>query len=222
MKTRKKTSLILLLIIMILCSFSHAFTAAAESANENTVINKEAETSLTVEFYMSDTAIPGAKIDIWKVGEFNASLTAELTGVFAEAFNPGKVSGHDGWDTLAANMRDYVDKEGIEPLDSKITDNKGRAEFGVLEKGLYLVVGRDTEHNGNQYRSLPFLVSLPNYIESDTGKWVFDVTARPKPGSAPIPDTGVMWQPVFVLIGIGILTTGIGLAVMLIGKKNDG
>ena len=231
----RKITLILLSAVLIPALLSQVYAAGGTVRFDDSKV-----TSLTVEFSSNDTAIPKAKIEIWKVGVFNNSAVLELKGVYAGAFSLNGVKGHENWDALAAAMRDYVDGNGIDPLHSKTTDNNGRADFGTLTRGLYLVVCRDTEYNGSIYRSLPFLVTLPNYVDEGGGNWIYNVTAKPKPGvSGPVqttdtdtettaqpppPDTGVAHQSgiflIILLIGfIGITMAGVDIVLKIFNKK---
>ena len=146
----------------------------------------EAPVSLTVVFEYSGSYIPEAEFELYKVGDFGNGAFV-LTGEFADNFSTDGIEDHEGWDALAAEMKDFVDGNGIEALASGFTDENGRVSFSGLSRGLYLVIGRDVQYEDDQYCSVPFLVALPSW-DSELGEWINDVTAMPKPGMVvPVP-----------------------------------
>ena len=103
-------------------------------------------------------------------------------------------------------------------------NDQGRAVFGDLALGLYLVV-QDTPARG--YSAIrPFLVTVP-LREGDA--LVYDVYANPKPGTADalptpvpsptptpgpkLPQTGQLWWPVALLAALGVLLVAVGAAL---------
>lgn len=156
----------------------------------------EADLSLTVEFKVSETEIPGAVFDIYKIGVFVTDTYYELTGAFKDAFSIEELTDdYEGWDALAAEMSAFADGNGVAPTASSETNEYGLAVFEDLSAGLYLVVGRDAEYNGIRYCSLPFIVSVPAR-DAATGSFINNVTARPKPGvEEPIPTEAPTPEP---------------------------
>lgn len=99
------------------------------------------------------------------------------------------VNFNDGMDAetmgiVATKAADIVSAKGISGV-SATSGANGTISFGMLPKGVYLVVQTGTKGVAQGYTQLtPFLISVPEVTEDDV---VFDVTAYPK--IAPIPPT---------------------------------
>ncbi|MBR3298878.1 MAG: hypothetical protein IKI64_06700 [Clostridia bacterium] len=141
---------------------------------------------LTIRFVSGETALSGARFDIYYVAQFG-SAGYTLVPAFAEHFTIEGYEDHYGWDALAEQMSAFAEENGVAPTQSGETDSGGRVSFPgagepPLEEGLYLVVGHPVDSGGSTYTCLPFLVLLPSWDE-ESSSWVYSVTASPKSGS---------------------------------------
>ena len=75
---------------------------------------------------------------------------------------------------LAAKLYDYI-KTSEYNVNVDVTDSYGKAEFGGLELGVYLIF--DTEADNREKTFNPFLVSIPEIVN---GERLLNVTATPK------------------------------------------
>lgn len=161
-----------------------------------------ADMSISVELFDGEIAVSGARVNIYKVND------------------PGSLDSE-----MAEKLADLAAENSIEPTDSVVTDTGGRARIGGLGEGIYLVVVENTAKGDYVYSTKPFLLQLPMEDES-TGELVYAVTAKPKiscddiPETEPeipdtgekLPQTGMLWWPVAVLAGIGVMLMVFGAA----------
>ncbi len=150
-------------------------------------IAAEQTVSLTIRFVSGETALSGARFDIYYVAEFDLSAGYTLYPAFASDFSIEGFEDHVGWDALAQAMSDFAEEHGVSPMETGFTNASGRVVFPgtgspPLDEGLYLVVGHPVESSGSIYTCLPFLVLLPSWDEENSA-WVYGVVASPKSGS---------------------------------------
>lgn len=79
---------------------------------------------------------------------------------------------------LAITMVAYAACDNIPAYAQSVTDANGRAYFGDLPRGIYLVVGNAVIANGYIYEPQPVILSIP--YTSDSGELVTDVYAEVK------------------------------------------
>ena len=173
----KKTRLVPILMLALILAALPVFRSIAA---EQTV-------SLTIRFVSGETALSGARFDIYYVAEFDPAAGYTLSPAFANDFSIEGYEDHVGWDALAQEMSDFADEHGVSPTETGYSDASGRVVFPgagspQLEEGLYLVVGHPVESSGSIYTCLPFLVLLPSWDE-ESSAWVYGVVASPKSGS---------------------------------------
>lgn len=142
--------------------------------------------SIKVSLYDSETseAVGGGTLTLYRVAKVqkdNANLSFVYTNGFEDCgvelgdLSEGELAGR-----LAEKIAATAESTTVEVSDL------GMAEFGDLEVGLYLVVQTTAAENYNVVN--PFLVSVPI---QENGKYVYDVDALPKVGTAAkkTPDT---------------------------------
>ena len=173
----KKTRLVPLLMLALIFAALPVFRPVAA---EQTV-------SLTIRFVSGETALSGARFDIYFAAEFDPSAGYTLSAAFANDFTIEGYEDHVGWDGLAQAMSVFAEEHSVSPTQTGVTDANGRVVFpgaagSPLEEGLYLVVGHPVEADGSIYTCLPFLVLLPSWDE-ESSSWLYSVTASPKSGS---------------------------------------
>lgn len=142
--------------------------------------------SIKVSLYDSETskAVGGGTLTLYRVAKVqkdNANLSFEYTNGFEDC---GVELGDLSEGELAGRLAEKI-AATAESTTVEIND-LGMAEFGDLEVGLYLVVQTTAAENYNVVN--PFLVSVPI---QENGKYVYDVDALPKVGTATkkTPDT---------------------------------
>lgn len=142
--------------------------------------------SIKVSLYDSETseAVGGGTLTLYRVAKVqkdNANLSFVYTNGFEDC---GVELGDLSEGELAGRLAEKI-AATAESTTVEISD-LGVAEFGDLEVGLYLVVQTTAAENYNVIN--PFLVSVPI---QENGKYVYDVDALPKVGTAAkkTPDT---------------------------------
>lgn len=142
--------------------------------------------SIKVSLYDSETseAVGGGTLTLYRVAKVqkdNANLSFVYTNGFEDC---GVELGDLSEGELAGRLAEKI-AATAESTTVEISDF-GAAEFGDLEVGLYLVVQTTAAENYNVVN--PFLVSVPI---QENGKYVYDVDALPKVGTATkkTPDT---------------------------------
>ena len=146
------------------------------------------ETSLTVCFGEDGEGFSGVEFRLYRVAEVSAGAKFTLTGDFADY--PVRVNGLDssGWRALAQTLEGYAARDDLDPLRAEETGRDGKAVFGHLDTGLYLVTGGRYRQGRHTCTPEPFLIALPTLDGSDA--WVYDVTASCKYDSGYNPPDG--------------------------------
>lgn len=178
-RTIKKLIAIMTLLVVMATAWTPAFAYEA--------IDMGHDATLAIEF--TGTKVSGMEFRAYKVADVDSS--ANFT--FTEAMSGyGLMMPNDqaGYRALAETLAAYVARDGVTPAATATTDEAGKAEFGILEKGLYLVLA-DTytlPENEMTYVVSPSLVALPNSVDGST--WIYDVTISPKYTEVPpVPET---------------------------------
>lgn len=164
---KKKISKICGLLLCIGCMLFSTLHVWAEETE------REEETSLSLECKNGKESYA-----LYGVADF--SETGEF--VIREPFSkyPIVIQGLDseGWRALAETLAGYVERDEIEPLDKKETDDKGHLTWNNLQKGLYLVLGEQIKKEQYLYTPMPLLVTVPNRTEN--GEWNYQPLIHPK------------------------------------------
>ena len=135
--------------------------------------------SIKVTLYDTETSelVSGGTLTLYQVAKVhknNADLSYEYTNGFEDCgIDLGDLSESDLAAKLAEKIADTAESTTLD------VNELGVAEFGDLDVGLYLVVQGQAAKDYDAIN--PFLVSVP--IEED-GKYVYDVDALPKVGTA--------------------------------------
>ena len=127
--------------------------------------------------------VAGGELTIYKIaeavhddGDHTFVMTEEFaaSGLTLDAIEAEET----GAPQLAADFAKYVEEKGLSGTAVKVDDN-GHADFKDLVLGVYLIV--QSEANEEYAPIKPFLVTVPLW---DGEKLVYDVNAKPKPGTA--------------------------------------
>lgn len=103
----------------------------------------------------------------------------------------------------------YVKELGL-PGTEKTVDSRGSVIFDDLPAGQYFLVQHKAP--AGYYPIKPFLVEL---LQMPGGTQISSVDGTPKlEPEKKLPQTGQLVWPVWVLLGMGICTTGIGLLIL--------
>lgn len=135
--------------------------------------------SITIELTQDLGEKSDVKFSIYKVANWDP--TSEkwilITGPTSEKFEQiNRESASSIWGEAAAELALEVD--GIAPQ-QRGTDAEGKAVFGSLDLGMYLVLQEDA----NKYGTVsPFLISLP---QKEEGVYNYDPVAKPKATALP-------------------------------------
>lgn len=188
-------------------------------------IDLTADVSLEVTLRSGETAIPGAVFSIYRVGDIDEFANATLCNGF-DAYT-GRLGGSaSDWENAAEAMAKLAAEQKLRAVSFAVTDAEGRVSFEKgFKPGLYLLTCEDTEFGDHIYTALPSLVCLPN-IDDKTGRWSYDVAVKakagePKPVPGPdkppepvppvLPQTGLLWWPVPVLLISGLFFVLVGV-----------
>lgn len=181
--------------------------------------------SIAVEMVSTDTGkvIPGGEMTLYKVAvaiQVGGNNIFQLTEDFkGSGVSLDGISESDaGEKELASALETYANNHKLAGEAMTVDDN-GRAEWGNLELGLYLIVNTAAAEGYAPINS--FLITVPRYLE---GSYVYDVTANPKVGTATaaavktpepntkttvsgrkLPQTGQLWWPVPIMAIAGMM-----------------
>ena len=151
-------------------------------------IDMDKPVTLTVEF-TSGPKIEGMEFRVYKIASVDENVNFEFVDAVA-GYGVAMPNDQAGYRALAETLSGYFARDGVTPTAVAKTDVNGKANFGELEKGLYLVLAdRYTDPKDKMtYIASPSLVALPN--STDGNSWIYDVTISPKYTSyPPIPNT---------------------------------
>lgn len=214
---KKRIFRLLLLTLCAACLLSSLGTAAMAAGR----IDFNEGTSLTINFVINRTGIPGVTASVYRVADINEwgefTLCGDFRGYSGE-INGWRTAGE--WDAVAGNLASYVSQKRLVALCSARTGEDGSITFiDKMDHGLYLVMFNQIEYKGMKYTAKSFLVSLPDYDEYED-EWVYDVSVNAKAGPVPtpppspppyLPQTGQLWWPVPALLcgGLFLLLVGV-------------
>lgn len=177
--------------------------------------------------------IQNATVNIYLVAAVNEDshvFTPDFAGSGFDLNTLGDLSATQN-KTEAAKLVTYTTQQKIPALASQTTNASGVVNFAGLEQGLYLV--RESSSPTGHAPISPFLITIPQYLDEETPIYNVDAapktttsdviptptpTATPVPTSNPgkLPQTGQLWWPVFVLVGLGF-----GLCVLGVALKQE-
>ena len=179
----KAACISLRVLICVLCSLLMMLSTAAASDLDR-LPDLTRQTSLTIQ-YADDGSLPdGVNFRLYYVAGFtqDVEFTPEPPfDAYRIGFRTDMSSGE--WQALADTLASYVAADGLTENDSQQTVG-GKAVFEPLKAGLYLVLGRSVDMDGQVFTPKPTLILLPN--RQDTGWWQYDVTMVPKWDIGPI------------------------------------
>ena len=158
------------------------FSATAYAAGP---IDLDREVSLEIVHLYDGKPIQGADFSIYKVADVDPNAYGGF--IVDKAFDRYPVQfddmDQDAWNALASTLKGYVLRDGLTPFDTGTTGTDGKLRFPNqatgMKPGLYLVLGEPTVDAGYVYSSLPYLVALPGFSETDND-WLYDVVSRSK------------------------------------------
>lgn len=161
-------ALALLLCMLVLPAIS--FAAGQIDINQ--------DVSFTVIYRDGETALTGARFDVYKVADIDANAVMYVT----EEFRPFSVDlrglDQEEWQQLAMRLKGEAQLK-LKPLASAETDKNGDAHF-TLKPGLYLVIGNTVSTDEDTtYVCDPFMAFLPGQDE-ESREWTYNVEAKPK------------------------------------------
>ena len=182
-------------------------------------IELDREVTLTVHYRQDGKPMSGARFDIYRVADTTKYAEFTTYGDFVGFSAPINGLGDaQEWDTLAEKLLAYA--EGIKPTVSGKVDSEGVCVFGKLKPGLYLVAGNAVQVGKVTYTCKPFVLCLPQR-DADAEVWDYAVDAAPKagiPNETPItpeeprlPQTGMLWWPVPMLMCAGLAALCVGV-----------
>lgn len=218
-KSIKRIPALLLFILMIMSLLPIGASAI------NPIDITRNDLTLTISYSYEGKALNDVLFDLYRVADIDEFANPTLCGDFTDY--KGVVAGKsdDGsWDAVANDLVGYIKaNKDIEPLYSTKTGADGKLFVSNLKPGVYLVVGHSAKIGNTKYNCSPFVVFVPDR-QNGEDSWNYQVTAYPKPDSNPVPptptpstppdkplpQTGLLWWPVPVLVSAGLLLILIG------------
>ena len=160
-------------------------TSASSSASDSASSPKDS--TLTIINQYKGKGIPGARFTAYQIARIASNGAYELLDDFSGVgidLNAGVKSA----DMLSAakKMAAIVKAKGLKGI-TATTDSNGKASFGTLDQGVYLVVQTDSKGEAAKYsKADPFLINVPQFTDDEI---VYDVVAKPKPRILPVTPT---------------------------------
>lgn len=167
-----------ILILAVMLSFVQlALAVSTADAKEKPELKNDC--LLTLHYTHGENEFAGLDVVLYHVADLTNDVRYALSGSFAAC--PVSVSGvtsQSEWNEIAVTLNSFIVSEKIAPIKRTLTDENGTAVFEGLTAGLYLLNELRAEQGDAVYIFGSFLVSVPGIDEN--GKWVYDVTAKPK------------------------------------------
>lgn len=173
-----------------------------------TQVDTTAQAGLKIQY-----EVENAVFSLYKVADVSKTYRFTSTKEFAAFHKKEDTKTAKDWRTQAESLADYVKENQISPYVKTKISNEGTLIWDNLPVGLYLVIGDKVSDGTKQYIPSPFLVSLPS--QNEEKEWEYCPTVYPKykvtteseisDMSDILPQTGQLWWPVPILIGIGLL-----------------
>lgn len=109
-----------------------------------------------------DAVLSDEEFRIYQVAKRSEATDWKLTGDFADY--PVSLNGlnSSGWRALSQTLDAYTARDGLKPVETKVTDETGNVVFDQLTEGLYLVTAEEKEKDGILYEPESFLIILPD------------------------------------------------------------
>jgi len=180
-----------------------------------------------------DERVLNAKIELYRVGDPKI-VDGNLVFDPSDAFAGSGVSLSDlNSAGLADVLSQYAESMNVVPVATATTGKDGKALFGDLPVGLYMVKQNGFAETEYFTEIEPFLVSMPMTLDSE---WIYDIDASPKVGAKPkptatpapttaptdekLPQTGMLRWPIPVLGVSGLVLFSLGWALCFMKKKD--
>lgn len=218
MRIRRNGMRIVLLALAMLLAFGTALAAGGGK--------------LTVRVHSGDTNVQYAVIELYRIGDAqieNASRTFTISGAFAGS---GETLSDPSDKGLQERLLKYAQDNGISPDYSAVTDENGRAVFGNLPEGAYLICQNGFERTCYFTEAEPFVATIPMTVN---GEWSYEIMAEPKadvvaqptatpapteePTDSTLPQSGLLRWPVIALSVGGVVLFALGWTLWFMGKR---
>lgn len=193
-------------------------------------INVEAEElgSIKGNYTYDDKPLNENIIHLYKIADFT-DVDAEDKFIYLDNYSNLEININDinnnEWQNFANILKTYIESNVLDFDYEVTTDREGNYEFNELSQGLYLMLIADLETELAYYKTLPTLLSIPNYNEV-TMEYTNDIiinnkieetlkpleqeeTIEPTPEVPQTSDDIIIYQIIFIialiiLIGISI------------------
>ena len=165
------------------------------SASATGAIDPGQKASLTLHYAVEGNTVAGAAVRIYKIADVDYAGRRSLTEDFSQY--QVKINGlksDDEWNAAAETLAAYALSDGIIPLYSGHSSDKGIVRLEDLSTGLYLIFTDNLPEGKNIYKFAPTIIALPNLNEQDA--WYYDVTANPKGSLYPVEDKELSYKVV--------------------------
>ena len=172
--------------VVMLC-FLAAVLLMPQTAYAIDKIDEGADVTLTVDYGTDENPVIGAELYLYKVADVYGFGEFEPTEEFAKYPLQWNDLDTSQWKLLAEMLDSYIVIDGIEPMDSGVTNEFGGIIFPMnlprMTTGLYLVRGEAYTYENVVYQPEPVLICLPNRNSED--EWIYDEAISMKYESGP-------------------------------------
>ena len=171
-------------LILCLCISWVPIAGAVSTADAVEPVSPERVCSLTLSYGCSGLVFTSIPVKLYRIAEVSADARYTLTPNFQNiGLELNGIQTNGEWDVIRATLEAHILASGIAPDYESATDAGGQACFTDLMPGIYLVAAVQAEQEGWHYSFGSALIALPGLDES--GLWVYDITAAPKPNIVP-------------------------------------
>ena len=170
----KKIIPALLLIISLFVLTLQPFSASAV-----TLLDTDAEASLTLYYQKDGKSFSSLNISIYRVAEAYPDGSFQLVSPFSSyPVTIHDVTNKEDWKRISHTLYSYTVANNVAADAVKATDENGCIVFDKLKTGLYLVASVVADDSDGTYIFDEFLVYLPSQTED--GTYEYNMEAKPK------------------------------------------
>ncbi len=139
-------------------------------------INQKA--SINVVYQYGEEVFANHDVTLYQIADLKEDGTLAYRNEFIDNKDLDNLTASE-WSDLAVSLQEEIKEKNIAPLFQLKTNEAGVVNYANLNAGLYLITVENFEQDGYQYKTLPMLISAPNFDEVNQS-YVYDMDLRTK------------------------------------------
>ena len=163
-----KSILLFLMAIILLVSIP-GFAFAAEEMDGDKPL------TLSVSLAGDELVVPGIQFKAYRIAAMDERINFTVNPKYAEYnIDFSLIADQNNWSTLSQTLQNYIIRDGIEADYTASSNEFGWANFGEIERGLYLILAEPFTFDDVRYRVVANMIAAPS-VDELTDEWVYDL-----------------------------------------------